>query len=99
MKSSYHPMSSPWNHTEVQDPINPEPQTRNPIVIPLLYFKGMSPGMRLMMFQLSSFCCTPKLLNRKPRGCYAEAFAGLLSNQGEKSIDLYFIMVPLRKNV
>ena len=39
-------------------------------------------GMRLMMFQLSGFYCT----------C-----SGLLSNQGENSINLYFIMVPLRK--
>ena len=28
-------------------------------------------------------------------GCYT----GLLSNQGEKSINFYFIMVPLRKTV
>ena len=27
------------------------------------------------------------------------SFPGLLSNQGEKSINLYFIMVPLRKKV
>ena len=42
----------------------------------------------------------PKL-HAKPRGspkqaAYATA-TGLLSNQGEKSIDFYFIMVPFRK--
>ena len=28
---------------------------------------------------------------------WVESNAGLLSNQGEKSINFYFIMVPLRK--
>ena len=30
---------------------------------------------------------------------WVESNAGLLSNQGEKSINFYFIMVPLRKKV
>ena len=30
---------------------------------------------------------------------FVRILAGLLSNQGEKSINFYFIMVPLRKKV
>ena len=45
-----------------------------------------------------------KLMNRWPLGSRSRhipvpAFTGLLSNQGEKSIHFYFIMVPLRKSI
>ena len=37
------------------------------------------------------------LAHRAPLHLAALKLAGLLSNQGEKSINLHFIMVPLRK--
>ena len=36
---------------------------------------------------------------RGSSGLHVGAFTGLLSNQGEKSINFYFIRVPLRQKV
>ena len=57
-----------------------------------------SEGTSLRILEGSAYC---RSLNRGLQGLLDGfmSVAGLLSNQGEKSIDFYFIRVPLRKKV
>ena len=53
------------------------------------------PFIIVVTFFLQLFGFKKETKNKKAKGCYSGT--GPLSNQGEKSINLHFIRVPLRK--